>query len=133
PDVFKLGRNAYLEGYWQSEKYFRDYEAVIRQDLTFRKPLSARGAAMRDTIGSVNAVCVHVRRSDFVTNPMHGAMGIPYFSAAESIIAQKVKDPHFFVFSDDIEWCREHLRFGFPVTYVPNEYAGEKVSEYLQL
>lgn len=133
PAVFSLGKDVYLDGYWQTEKYFIAYEAIIREDLTFRKPLSAGSAAMQQTINNCEAVCVHVRRSDFVTNPMHGAMGTDYFSRGAGIIAEKIANPHFFLFSDDIEWCEANLTFPFPVTFVSNEYAGEKVSEYLQL
>lgn len=133
PEIFSLGPDVYLEGYWQSEKYFKEYEAVIRQDFTFKAPLSAAAATLLAEMNNRQAVCVNVRRGDFVTNAYHGTTGLDYYKAGEALIASSIHTPHFYVFSDDVQWCEENLHFDHPTTYVSHAYAGEKFRDYLQL
>ena len=54
----------YLEGYWQSENYFKDVELVIRDDLRIKAPIDATNLAMAETIKRQIAVAVHVRYFD---------------------------------------------------------------------
>ncbi len=133
PTAFKLGSNIYLDGYWQSSKYFQNYEDVIRKDFTLKKSLSSKSLQLNNLIKTTNSVCVNVRRGDFVTNPIHGTIGIEYYNKAEKIINKNQSGLHFFVFSDDIDWCKKNLKFSETTTYVSHEYAGEKFSEYLEL
>lgn len=137
PRFFRLHSRAYLDGYWQSEKYFLDIKSIIRKEFTFRDNLDERGREMSDRISAVNAVCLNVRRGDFVTIPVasqhHGVCEADYFSRAATIISEKVSNPHLFIFSDDIEWCRAYLRFEHSCTIVDHEYAGKKFGQYLQL
>lgn len=133
PGVFSFGPDIYLEGSWQTEKYFLNCESTIRNDFTFRNPPRQKTMELLDNINECNAVCVNVRRGDFLSNSYHGAMGLDYYKRSESIIREKNSNVHFFVFSDDIAWCQENLRFSVDTTYVSHDYAGEKFSEYLRL
>ena len=130
---FSLGANLYLDGYWQSEKYFKDHSQVIRQDFTFKNKPQGKTLDLLNKIKSENAVCVNVRRGDFITTPLHGILDTGYYKTAENLINEKVSSPYFYVFSDDIGWCREHLTFSGPTNYVSHDFAGEKFQEYLQL
>lgn len=124
PAVLTLPDNTYLDGYWQSYKYFADIAPQIRQELT---PVHAP-APQDETIAAKmaasggRAVSLHVRRGDYVTNPaaakMHGLCSPAYYERAVNTIAQRVVQPHFFVFSDDMPWVRNHLRLPGEVTYV---------------
>ena len=82
-------------------------------------------------------VCLNVRRGDFVSNPLmnveHGVLGLDYYYGAINEIIQKEKDIHIYIFSDDIEWCSNNLKFDVPTTFVDHTYAGEKFSSYLLL
>lgn len=41
---------------------------------------------------------------------------------AKQIMDQKVERPHYFIFSDDIEWCKDNLPFGnTAITFVPSD------------
>jgi hypothetical protein len=133
PEIFSFGPDVYLEGYWQSEQYFKSYEDTIREDFTFKNPMGVLATELLATMQTQEAVCVNVRRGDFVTNAYHGAIGLEYYKAGEALIGDKVKQPHFYVFSDDVKWCEENLHFAFPTTYVSHDYAGEKFRDYLQL
>lgn len=106
----------YLDGYWQSEKYFNDIAALIRKEFTPRHGWDKNNEEVLGSIQSTQAVSIHVRRGDYVTNAVansyHGTCSPAYYQQAVSYIAQRVQDPVYFVFSDDLEWCRGHLDFG---------------------
>ncbi|MFM2374187.1 MAG: hypothetical protein RLZZ234_182 [Candidatus Parcubacteria bacterium] len=112
----------YFDGYWQSERYFEAYGDTIRADFTLRTPVDNVTLKLRETMLSQNAISLHVRRGLYVTSPVfsavHGACGPEYFDKALSHITSRVPDPHVYVFSDDQQWAREHIRPDFPTTYV---------------
>jgi len=131
---FLSSANSYLEGYWQSEKYFKPIEASLRtNDFSFRNAMSPMATALGSMIQSSDAICVNIRRGDFVTNDFHGAVGLDFYRKAESIISPRLIDPHYFVFSDEMDWCRENITFAGKVTYVGHEYAGFKFQDYIRL
>jgi hypothetical protein len=86
---------------------------------------------------STNSVCINVRRADFVHNkknaPFHGFYGVNYIDNCVPIILEKNNDPHFFIFSDDIEWCKNNIKLQFPMTFVSHEYKGKKFGQYMKL
>ena len=133
PDVFSVGPDIYLDGYWQTEKYFLTCQKTIRKDFTFKKPPGTDILELLKKINDCNAICVNVRRGDFLVNLYHGAISTDYYERGASIIRGKINNVHFFVFSDDIEWCQQNLKFSDTTTYVTHEYAGEKFSDYLRL
>jgi 2-polyprenyl-3-methyl-5-hydroxy-6-metoxy-1,4-benzoquinol methylase len=134
PRILQAPNDSYLDGYWQNELYFKEIEGVIRRDFTVKEPADRE---LSDSIAGSNAVCVNVRRGDYVTHPgsrkMHGFVGLEYYQKAVQSITGKVADPAFFVFSDDIEWCREHLSLPPAATFVTHQYAGKKFGAYFKL
>ena len=137
PSILKLGDNKCMVGSWQSEKYFEDICGLVKEDFKFKQTVLPVSGSLRDEILSVNAVCVNVRRGDYVTSRIYsrdiGALALSYFQKGISICLEKLDNPHFFIFSDDIEWCREHLRISAPASFVLHEHAGAKFGNYLQL
>ncbi len=126
-------RGIYLSGYWQSEKYFKDTEEIIREEFTLKDEYSIEGRAITQEIISCNAISLHVRRGDYVsdkrTNEYHGTCSLSYYEAAMKFVTSKVENPHLFIFSDDIEWVKENLKIDHPVTYVSDG----KLKDYEEL
>lgn len=122
PGINHLATDCYLTGYWQSEKYFSDFAAQIRADLAFKLPLEKQNAELAKQISRVNAVSLHVRRGDYANNPKttatHGLCSLDYYRASISHVVERVHKPHFFIFSDDIDWVQENLKIDYPSTYV---------------
>lgn len=123
PKILKTKDNSYLEGYWQSEKYFKDIEDIVRKDFTLKNPLGAAAQKIENDIAnSQNPVSVHIRRGDYVsdkaTNLYHGTCSPEYYKKAIQIIEKKVDDISLFVFSDDIDWVKNNLSFNLPTMYV---------------
>jgi hypothetical protein len=121
--ILELKPPCYLHGYWQSEKYFTSIEHIIRSEFTLATPLSdyAKGVAERID-ASKEPVCLHVRRGDFAkhttVSAFHGTCSLEYYEEAINIIKKTISTPTFFVFSDDIDWAREHIKTGFPTEFV---------------
>ncbi|HUC80441.1 MAG TPA: alpha-1,2-fucosyltransferase [Flavisolibacter sp.] len=133
PDFFAAPDNVYLEGYFASEKYFAPVKKMIAEEFTVKEPLGAKAASLLQEVQGRNSVCVNIRRGDFVTNPTHNICGLDYYAAAEKTMLEKGSDFHFYVFSDDVEWCKENLQFSVPTTFVTHEYKGNKFQDYFRL
>lgn len=133
PDVLNLGPNTYLDGYWQSHKYFESIVDVLRKDFTLKNPLPENIQELKNKIESQNSVCVHVRRGDYVGNKIHDVVGKDYYNQAIDLLSQGTNIEHVYVFSDDIEWCKAGLSFSQPTTFVGKEYAGERASGQFEL
>lgn len=131
--VLSLGNSVYLDGWWQSPKYFSDIEDIIRNDFTLKKPLPINIQNLLDTVKKENSLCVHIRRGDFVGNSYHDIIGDNYYKEGVDLISKKTKIDKIYVFSDDIKWCRENMKFEFPTMFVDNEYSGKKAEGHLIL
>ncbi|HEY4248056.1 MAG TPA: alpha-1,2-fucosyltransferase [Lacunisphaera sp.] len=130
PKILELKGELYLDGYWQSPKYFEEIAGQLRREFTVRPELTRPDSGIADLIRNSQSVSLNVRRSDFVTNPkaakVHGVITVEYYRHAERIIAERVPDPHFFVSSDDVQWCRNNLKFDHPVDFFESHDNGHK-------
>ena len=120
--VFDIKQSIYIDGYWQSYQYFQSIESQLKVELTPTAPLSGLNLSVAESIAQVNAVSLHIRRGDYVsnnaTNKVHGFLGLKYYEDAISVIASKVSNPYFFVFSDDIAWAKENLELTNNVSFI---------------
>lgn len=112
-EVFKL-RNTFFDGYWQSEKYFKEIENIIREEFTFKIPLDEKNFALVEEIKNCNSVSLHVRRGDYITNKevnkLYGNVcTLDYYRKAIEYINSRVENPKFYVFSNDLKWVKENL------------------------
>ena len=110
----------YLEGYWQSPKYFSDIEPLILREFTVKESLRGQNLEISKRISDCLAVSLHVRRGDYVnnerTNRYHGTCGAEYYDAAELYLRERLGAMQLFVFSDDPDWAEANLHFRSPVT-----------------
>ena len=95
-----------LAGYFQSEKYFKHIEDEIRVDFSFKDEILEPCKEMIGSIGEV--ISLHVRRTDYLTNPNHTILGLDYY---EQALNKFYDTSSVFVFSDDPEWCKEQELF----------------------
>ena len=117
--------NAYLTGYWQSERYFDAIADVIRDEFQLRKWGTAARAAADQIEGVENSVAVHVRRGDYAfleqTRRYFGLMPQEYYTSAAEMIGESVGNCNYFVFSDEPEWCRENLILPGPMNILSGD------------
>ena len=129
PQMFHLADNSYVCGYWQSEKYFAAMANEIRIEFSFKLPLIDQNADFVEKISSKDSVSLHVRRNDFVNNSkiaaVHGLCSMEYYKSAIKYISDRVKEPHFFVFSDDPIWVKNNLKLDYPCDFIDHNRGAE--------
>jgi len=133
-DVLKLPDFVYLDGYWQSEKYFSDIADIIRKEFTVKFPQIGRDKDVAEQISLCNSVCLHIRRGSYLLpeHSIHGICPMEYYSRCLDYLDRKEKDLHLFIFSDDPDWVSENSHFNYPVTIVRHN-GPEKDYEDLRL
>lgn len=131
--ILDLKGDVYLDGYWQSQKYFENIEDIIRKDFILKDEISLNIKNLMEVIQKENSVCIHVRRGDYVGNKVHEIVGKEYYDKGLALISKKIKIDKLYVFSDDIKWCEENMKFEFPVMFVGEEYVGQKDEGHLVL
>ncbi len=116
-------RDYYLNGYWQSEKYFRDAADILRREFRLKDEAEGVNAEMLARIRDHLSVSLHVRRGDYVQKPatqaFHGSCSLEYYRAAADRIAGWAGGrPTFFAFSDDPDWVEANLKLSYPLVLV---------------
>jgi hypothetical protein len=103
-----------LNGMFQSWRYFHDHRDGILRELTLSETvLDLDGTETLKRIQGSRSVAIHVRRGDYVVSGSRSQFdvcGYDYFRRCINFVSQHVRDATFFVFSDDIGWCRRHIR-----------------------
>jgi hypothetical protein len=110
----------YLDGYWQSESYFKDVEATTREDLRITPPHDADNRSMSQRICQTsNPVALHVRWFSDPTSQSEHNLSEAYYANAIGLMEAKLDSPHYFLFSDNPEAARQKLSLPESrVTYV---------------
>jgi hypothetical protein len=100
--------NFCIRGYWQSENFFVDNKEEVLKAFSFKAFEDEKNIEMFDRIKACNAVSIHIRRGDYINHPnLDGICTESYYRAAMEYMAAHVDEPMYFIFSDDIAWCRE--------------------------
>lgn len=128
PEAAATKHSVCADGYWQSPRYFDGHAEILRQEFQLAAPMTAVRQETADWISGVNAVSVHVRRGDYAANThtqaFHGLCSAEWYEAAMQRISENVENPHFFVFSDDIDWCRQNIPSNWSMHFVQPQADG---------
>lgn len=117
PNIFTIKRG-YIDGYWQSARYLEGIEEILREEFVFPMPSNTQrqNAALLEGIGHHScSVSIHVRRGDYLGG--FPVMDMNYYAPAIKYFKDKYVDVHFYIFSNDIAWCREYF-IGKEFTFV---------------
>lgn len=101
----------YFSGTWSCLKYANDYSDEIRNIFSFPIIDDLRNTEAKKMIEKTNSVSVHVRRGDYLNIQNGINLGMDYYNNAMFKISEIVESPYFFVFSDDIEWCKANFDY----------------------
>lgn len=117
PGVLQI-KEGYIDGYWQSWKYFQNAEQDVRNAFRFKNELTGKNRQAEIQIQSTNSVSVHIRRGDYVKHQdIYGNIcTTEYYNKAIALINQTVERPTFFFFSNDMKWTMD--TFGDKENYV---------------
>ena len=128
PSVFeqRINRSLCLLGYWQSPRYFEDCAEEIRSELTFTASLDPANREILSQIQDSLSVSLHIRRGDFLHVKGNAVLNMDYYQRAIKLVMEHHPQPHFFVFSDDMDWVKQNLPIPAPMTFVEvnNQFTG---------
>jgi Glycosyl transferase family 11 len=113
-------RMLYLAGYWQAHRIADDIGDTLRIDLQLKQTARGKNLTVLEQIAqSENPVSLHVRRGDY-TLAIEGNIALPleYYSRAITMMQERLHNPTFFVFSDDIEFTKANLPRDLRVVFV---------------
>ncbi|AYJ79899.1 hypothetical protein AN286_06915 [Aliarcobacter cryaerophilus ATCC 43158] len=117
-----LESEIYLEGEWIGFQYLENYKDTIKKLFTYPIKLNDNINFIKKDIQSVNSVFLHIRRGDFLSHPgaakFHSVCGLDYYSKALEIVKSKVDEPSLYIFSDDIKWAKENLKFDINMKFM---------------
>ena len=103
-----------FNGTWQAEAYFKNIKETLQQEFVFKMPTDNENKAAIKKIDSCNAVSIHIRRGDYLTSHWGKSLAVikdlSYYNRSIAYINERVENPHYFIFSDDIQWVKENLQ-----------------------
>ena len=121
-DYSSLGKKRYFDGYWQSWKYVYEVRDELNKDLIFNNEISQLTKQTIFKIQKEEAVFIGIRRGDYISSKKarkrYGSFSKEYYVSAMKYVSDIVRNPVFYIFSNDIDWCKKNLDFnGFNVVY----------------
>lgn len=131
-DYFKNG--VIVKGNFENPKFFEDIRDILKKEFTPIEPPCKENEEMYNVIENNNSICISIRKGDHVTDPetkrYFHVYEDSYFLQAMDIMADKVENPVFIIFSDDVEWVKNNIKFKYPVYF---ESGNDPVWEKLRL
>jgi len=112
-DILSIPSNYTLFGYFQTEKYFKEYRDLILDQFTFRDEYydsaSEYVKLIKKSSEDLRLTSIHIRRGDYVSSPDHHPVcSLQYYAEAVRLI-NEASPSKFIIFSDDIEWCKKEF------------------------
>lgn len=120
-NVFDLDKNHdwYFNGIWQNIQYFEWISEKVKKAFALKPQLSDEDKRRLEEIRESQSVCIHVRRGNFLTHPNVNICDMNYYRKAINLMRKcKEGNLHFFVFSDDIEYCKKYFKDLEKVTFI---------------
>jgi hypothetical protein len=113
-EIFDIKGCRYYAGYWNSENYFINIQDQVKSTFQFKNKLVGRNEEIAKEIINSNSVSIHVRRGDYINSSenelIYGNIcTLNYYRQAIDKMQQLSGSTKYFIFSNDIVWCRENL------------------------
>ena len=122
---FNYPDDVYLDGYWESEKYFADVADIVREEFTLRQPLGSAAEYWQEKIlATENSVSLHFRHGDVIYSPQWSRnvfltpLQLDYYHECINRLRRQYKNITLFVFSNNLQWVKENLRADVPTEFV---------------
>lgn len=107
PEIMDYPGDVYYHGYWINKHWFDTYQDGFLKEFRFPELTDKKNRMYLDKITNTQSVSIHIRRGDYV------ALGWAYSerdckALAQRFVSEKTGKWNLFVFSDDIDWCKDH-------------------------
>ena len=107
----------FIRGHWFNPDVVKKMDTELRKELRVKTEINQENRKILDMISRTESVAVHIRRGDYVTLG-YVVCSVQYYVKCMQEMKERLKDPFFFVFSDDIEWVRKELKFDGKMVFV---------------
>jgi len=109
--ILDIPKHSFLDGYWQSELYFKDYSKEIKKIFSFSDKLDEQNQLISNDIDQSNSISIHIRRGDFLLkrNDNHYMNLKEYYLKAINESSKFFKNPKYFIFTDDPSWVTDNF------------------------
>jgi hypothetical protein len=109
----KLVTYDYFDGYWQSWKHINSVIGILQKEFTPNYEINQETKSTIKKMQAENSVFVGVRKGDYALKTNHyGIFQQEYYDRALECIENAVKNPVYYIFSNDISWVKNNLKFG---------------------
>lgn len=127
PSLDEIEDNTYLKGWFQSERYFWDIRDVLLREYAPKREIVFPEHVIKEILQQ-NSVSVHIRRGDY---KRYGLMlDKNYYKVAMDVVSNRISNPVWVVFSDEIAYVKNNYHFKGEVIFVDDTY---KLKDYEQL
>ena len=126
-------KNKFIQGCFEDKRYFDDIKNLLRKELRPTYPIEGKNIELYNIIKNTESVCVSIRRGDFLQEENKGLRDIcsyEYYLQGIELIKQRIKNPVFIIFSDDIQWIKYNYSFTGNVYY---EDGNDRIAEKMRL
>jgi hypothetical protein len=118
--AIKLKNSFLIEGYFQG---FYTISDTLKNNLVVIGKSSLEDYENQHVLSKIliqsNSVSLHVRRGDYLEGDQLRVLGVEYYENAIERITESIGVvPHLYVFSDDIEWCKNAFDDKFSIHFV---------------
>ena len=123
-NILDIPKHSFLDGYWQSELYFKNYSKEIKKIFNFSNQLDKQNHLIANDISKNNSISIHVRRGDFLLkrNNNHNIDLKDYYLKAIDKSSKCFKNPKYFIFTDDPLWVTENFILDYSYIVVDVNY-----------
>ena len=100
----------FLDGMWQSEKYFHNIKSLLQSEITPKNPLDDLNQTLLNDIRNSNSIAIHVRFFDNINSSEYHNMNSSYYENAINFIKKRTNNPKFYIFSDQPENIKSKIK-----------------------
>lgn len=121
------GKNLFAVGNWMNLNYFKSYRDDLLREYKYCGAIGDKQQRILDIIRNEESLAIHIRRGDYL-NPENSAYKIiakEYYVAALSYLKDRVDISNIYLFSDDIEWCKEEYKDILDITFIDSDISGD--------
>lgn len=105
-NIIRYSADYFIKGYYQNKKYLKNHK---KEFLSILKNEKISNELMEKYLQLKDSYFIHIRRGDYVNHPVYEFDRETYLKNAISyILKNENKDVHFFIISNDIEFCKKY-------------------------
>ena len=121
-NLLRVKDNTYVEGYFVSEKYFKNHRDTILKEFSLKSPVKGKNAEIIKRMQDTESVCISIRRTNFLANPVHNVCGEQYYKDGLNAMSELLKNMRVFIFSDDNDYVVNNFKLPFAHEFVTHNY-----------